>query len=315
MKTHFITTLMLLIACTVLSACAEEQAAQKASVDLKPAGPSHAVNGKAPVAGQKPAASKSAATTKEPAAKEPAPSAKSAVKVPAVPTADGAKEPAAPARGAAKVAAAPPADAAKAPAAPAKGAAKSPPAADAAKTAAGPTQPAAKAPVTPPAPAGKAADAPAAAQGAAKTPGAPTQTTAKVEEPPPALSVPPGYRYEPRGRRDPFVSPIPKPRGGAVEESMPLVRPDGLPGVLVSEVKLSGIVHSTDAQMNKAMLVVGRNTYFAKKGDSLFDGVIKEIRPNEVVFTMVSARTRKSINRDTVVRTGASSATSAGEKK
>jgi hypothetical protein len=102
---------------------------------------------------------------------------------------------------------------------------------------------------------------------------------------------------------------------GLQKDPIPVVRPDGLPGVLVSEVKLSGIVHSTDNEMNKAMLVVGRNTYFAKKGDRLFDGVVKEIRRNEVVFGMVSASTRKPVNRDTVVRTGASSGTSAGEKK
>jgi hypothetical protein len=136
-----------------------------------------------------------------------------------------------------------------------------------------------------------------------------------VADPPPALSVPPGYRYESRGRRDPFVNPTLKQERAAVDETpVPVVRPDGLPGVLVSEVKLSGIVHSSDQIMNKAMLVVGRNTYFAKKGDSLFDGVIKEIRPNEVVFAMVSQTSRKPINRDTVVRTGGSSRT-AGEKK
>jgi hypothetical protein len=270
MKKHFITTLMLLIACSILSSCAEVQAAQKASVDIKAA-----ANVKPNGAGQKPAAPKPSATNKEPAAP-----AKGVAKVPAAPVPDAAKAPAAPA----------PVPGQK-PAAPAQAATKpGAPAADAAK-----------APVAP-------------AQGAAKAPGAPAQTAAKVEDPPPALSVPPGYRYEPRGRRDPFVNPVPKQQGGVQAEPVPVIRPDGLPGVLVSEVKLSGIVHSSDKAMNKAMLVVGKNTYFAKKGDRLFDGVIKEIRPNEVVFTMVSATTKKPVNRDTVVRTG-SSPTSAGEKK
>jgi hypothetical protein len=276
MKKHFVTTLMLLIACSVLSSCAEEQAAQKASVEIKAA-----ANVKPAAAGQKPAAPKPPSATN----KEPAAPAKGVANVPAVPTPDGAKAPAAPG----------PAQAAgKAPAAPAQTAAKA---------------------GTAPANATKAPVAPASAQGAAKVPGTPPQTAAKVEDPPPALSVPPGYRYEPRGRRDPFVNPIPRQQAGVQQESVPLVRPDGLPGVLVSEVKLSGIVHSADKEMNKVMLVVGKNTYFAKKGDRLFDGVIKEIRPNEVVFTMVSATTRKPVNRDTVVRTGGSSGTSAGEKK
>ena len=133
-------------------------------------------------------------------------------------------------------------------------------------------------------------------------------------EPPPPLAVPPGYSYQPRGRRDPFVNPLPKTPEGPVEEKV-VIRPDGLPGVLVSEVKLSGIIYSPVQTMKKAMLVVGRSTYFARQGDSLFDGVIKEIRPNEVVFAMVSTTTKQPVNRETVVRTGGSSVTLAGEKK
>ena len=282
MKKHFITTLTLLIACSVLCACAEEQAAQKASVDIKAAANSHTANIKTAAAGQKPAASKPSATAKEPAAP-----AKADVKAPAAPAPGAAKTPVPPTPAAAKTTPAPAAAAAAA----------------------------TKAPVTSPADAAKVPNVPAPA-GGAKTPEAPPKAAAKVEDPPPPLSVPAGYRYEPRGRRDPFVNPVPKTQGGGLaEDPIPVVRPDGLPGVRVSEVKLSGIVHSTDNEMNKAMLVVGRNTYFAKKGDRLFDGVVKEIRRNEVVFGMVSASTRKPVNRDTVVRTGASSGTSAGEKK
>jgi Tfp pilus assembly protein PilP len=274
MNKHLITTLMLVIACSVLSACAEEHAAQKASADIKPAANSHAGNAKAAAAGQKPA------TPNPSAAKEPA------------------------AKGSAKTSAAPAPDAAKTSAAPAP---------DAAKTSAAPVQDPKKVPAVPTAGTAKAPAAPASA----KTPGAPAQTAVKVEDPPPALSVPAGFHYAPKGRRDPFINPVAKKEaaGGTDETPVPLIRPDGLPGVLVSEVKLSGILHSADKEMSKAMLVVGRNTYFAKRGDSLFDGVIKEIRQNEVVFTMVSATTRKPVNRDTVVRTGASSGTSAGEKK
>lgn len=136
-----------------------------------------------------------------------------------------------------------------------------------------------------------------------------------ADEPPPPLAVPPGYSYQPRGRRDPFVNPLPKTSPEGVVEDKAVIRPDGLPGVLVSEVKLSGIIYSPVQTMKKAMLVVGRSTYFARQGDSLFDGVIKEIRPNEVVFAMVSTTTKQPVNRETVVRTGGSSVTLAGEKK
>ena len=164
--------------------------------------------------------------------------------------------------------------------------------------------------------AAKAAPAAAAVAGkpqAAKKPAA--GQTAQVElDPPPPLTVPQGYSYEPRGRRDPFVNPVPKPAGGETA-ARPLIRPDGLPGVLVSEVKLSGIIYSPQATMKKAILVVGRSTYFAGQGDSLFDGVVREIRPNEVVFSMVSTTTKQPVNRETVVRTGGSSVTLVGENK
>jgi hypothetical protein len=135
------------------------------------------------------------------------------------------------------------------------------------------------------------------------------------EDPPPPLAVPQGYRYEPRGRRDPFVNPLPKTPVEDKDGQRPVVRPNGLPGVLVSEIRLSGIVNSSQPTMKKAMLVVGKSTYFAKQGDSLFDGVVKEIRSNEVVFSMVSSKTKEPVNRETVVRTGGSSTTSAGDKK
>ena len=155
---------------------------------------------------------------------------------------------------------------------------------------------------------------PAPAPAAAKAPEASTQI-AEEDEPPPPLTVPRGYRYEPRGRRDPFVNPVPKPTGAAAVATQPIVRPDGLPGVLVSEVKVTAIIYSSEPAMKKAMLAAGRKTYFAAQGDSLFDGVIKEIRPNEVVFTMVSAATKQPVNKETILPTGGSSVSLAGDKK
>ena len=141
------------------------------------------------------------------------------------------------------------------------------------------------------------------------------QAKAQVEDDPaPVLSVPQGFRYDPRGRRDPFVNPVPKPTAPPPE--VPVIRPDGLPGVLVAEAKVAGIVTSREAGMTKAVLnAPGRKTYFAIKGDSLFDGVIKDIRPDAVVFTMISPSTRQPVNREVIVKTGTSAGSSAGEKK
>jgi Tfp pilus assembly protein PilP len=112
------------------------------------------------------------------------------------------------------------------------------------------------------------------------------QATAQVE-PPPVLAVPAGYRYEPRGRRDPFVNPIPKPIE-AEPAPPPVMRPPGLKGVLVAEAKLQGVVSSREFSMTKVIILApGNKTYFAAKGDYLFDAVIKDIQPDAVVFTLL----------------------------
>ena len=109
------------------------------------------------------------------------------------------------------------------------------------------------------------------------------------EEPPPAMNVPPSYRYDSRGRRDPFVNPVPKPKP---DQIVPIIRPKGLPGVMISEAQIAGIVWSHEAEMNRAVIAApGGRTYFAKKGDALFDAVIKDIERDGVVF-QVKAKDR-----------------------
>jgi hypothetical protein len=109
------------------------------------------------------------------------------------------------------------------------------------------------------------------------------------EEPPPILTAPPGYKYDQRGRRDPFVNPIPKP--AAPEPEVPVVRPPGLRGVLISEATIIGIVTSREPQMNVAVIEApGGKTYFAARGDQLFDAVIQQIRTDEVVFQLSAPR-------------------------
>ena len=114
----------------------------------------------------------------------------------------------------------------------------------------------------------------------------PQQTKPAVEEePPPVLSVPPEYRYDPRGRRDPFVNPIPKPV--PEEPPVPVIRPPGLKGVLLNEANVIGIVTSKEPTMNVAIIAApGGRTYFATRRDTLFDALIKEIQVDSVVFTL-----------------------------
>lgn len=162
----------------------------------------------------------------------------------------------------------------------------------------------------------KAATDVKAAAGAAKkdpaakaAPKAPAKT--EVEEPASPLSVPEGYRYEQAGRRDPFVNPVPKPP--APPPLIPTIRPPGLAGVLVAEAKISAIVTSNMPGMTKALLTAGKNSFFVVQGDRLFDGIIKEIRANEVVFTMISPATKQPVGEKSVT-TGSSAGTSTGER-
>lgn len=161
----------------------------------------------------------------------------------------------------------------------------------------------------------------AAPQAAATTPPpkAPAKAPARAQvadDPAPVLSVPEGFRYDQRGRRDPFVNPVPKPAAERSQEEQLPPRPDGLPGVLVGEAKIAGIVTSREPGMNKAIInAPGRRTYFAVRGETLYDGVIKEIRSDAVVFTMISPVTKRPVDREMIVKTGTSAGTTAGEKK
>jgi hypothetical protein len=116
---------------------------------------------------------------------------------------------------------------------------------------------------------------------------------APAQEPLPVLGVPEGYEYKPGGRRDPFVNPVPKPPPGVAHADKPLEppRPPGLKGATVEEVTLSGVfVSKSEPSMSRAILLVPglRAPVIASRGDVLFDAVIKEIRPDSVVFAKVS---------------------------
>ena len=114
---------------------------------------------------------------------------------------------------------------------------------------------------------------------------APDVAVEEEEEPvPPPLAIPEGYRYDPRGRRDPFVNPVP-PEVIETGPVIPQVRPLGLPGVLLNEALLVGVVTSEEPSMNVVVVLAPNNrTFFARAGDELFDAVVKEISPNAIIF-------------------------------
>jgi hypothetical protein len=104
------------------------------------------------------------------------------------------------------------------------------------------------------------------------------------------LAVPKDYHYNGRGRRDPFVNPIPKPAPGAQNVPGGPRPPDcsqsqGLKGILIGQATIAGVVTSREPSMNVAIISAqGGKTYFAHIGDALCDGVVKSIRLDVVTF-------------------------------
>jgi len=93
-----------------------------------------------------------------------------------------------------------------------------------------------------------------------------------LEEP----SAPDAYHYDPQGRRDPFrslIGPAPKLDN----------RKAGVPGFLIDELKLQGVVKTNQGFV--AMVDGPDNKgYLIRIGDKVMDGVVVRITPSGVVF-------------------------------
>jgi type IV pilus assembly protein PilP len=113
-------------------------------------------------------------------------------------------------------------------------------------------------------------------------PPAPAQPDAKpapAQQPPPPAPEP-GYTYNPAGRRDPFVSLVGRGEGGTPTGQ----RPTGLAGLLIGEVNVKGVLRDKSGFM--ALLQAPDNkTYTVRVGDKLFDGTVKSINQEQVVFS------------------------------
>ena len=89
------------------------------------------------------------------------------------------------------------------------------------------------------------------------------------------------FSYDPAGRRDPFRSLL---RGfEETEEGPAKARPPGLPGMLVEELKVEGIIETPSGIL---AFVLGRDnvSYIIRPGTQLFNGEVAEIHRNKVVF-------------------------------
>jgi hypothetical protein len=103
---------------------------------------------------------------------------------------------------------------------------------------------------------------------------------AGAAQPAPAAAAPP-YTYDPSGRRDPFVSLLLR---GSDAHPAGSVRPPGLPGQLVGELTLKGVIKAKTGYV--AILQASDNkTYIGRPGDRVLDGSIKSIGQDAVVFS------------------------------
>lgn len=92
-------------------------------------------------------------------------------------------------------------------------------------------------------------------------------------------SSPEAYHYDPQGRRDPFQSLI-----GPAPKLQPGQRPEGVPGLLIDEIKLEGIVRTRQQGLIAMVAGPDNKSYIIRVGDKALDGEVIRITPTTVVF-------------------------------
>lgn len=92
-----------------------------------------------------------------------------------------------------------------------------------------------------------------------------------------------GYTYDPGNRRDPFKSLL-------ATRDRPLLRgprPEGIPGLLIDEIDLTGIFLTGDGPVAQIQSTDSSKSYLLRPGDQLYDGDVVNISANEVVFKQI----------------------------
>lgn len=92
-------------------------------------------------------------------------------------------------------------------------------------------------------------------------------------------SSPEAYHYDPQGRRDPFQSLI-----GPAPKLAPGQRPEGVPGLMIDEIKLEGIVRTRQQGLIAMVAGPDNKSYIIHVGDKALDGEVIRITPTSVVF-------------------------------
>jgi hypothetical protein len=92
-----------------------------------------------------------------------------------------------------------------------------------------------------------------------------------------------GFSYDPGNRRDPFKSLLAAPD----RQEFRGPRPDGVPGLLIDEIDLTGIFHTSRGFVAQVVASNQKKSFLLKEGDQLYDGDVVSINKNEVVFKQV----------------------------
>ena len=92
-----------------------------------------------------------------------------------------------------------------------------------------------------------------------------------------------GFSYDPGNRRDPFKSLLAAPD----RQEFRGPRPEGVPGLLIDEIDLTGIFHTSKGFVAQVVASNQKKSYLLKEGDQLYDGDVVSINKNEVVFKQV----------------------------
>lgn len=89
-----------------------------------------------------------------------------------------------------------------------------------------------------------------------------------------------GYTYDPGNRRDPFKSLL----AGPERTQFKGPRPEGIPGLLIDEIDLTGIFRTSRGWVAQVKAANQAKSYLLKPGDQLYDGDVVSIGKDEVVF-------------------------------
>ncbi len=100
---------------------------------------------------------------------------------------------------------------------------------------------------------------------------------AKDEE---ALYTDDNSLYDSEGRRDPFRSLLRRSEPEAAEGA----RPDGIAGLLVSDLNLEGVFVTPAGPVAQVNAASDEISYLLRPGDQLWDGDVIDVTVNEIVF-------------------------------